>query len=258
VAYISLLDQEFKAVFVGEKFAYDLKDLQSRLEDIESSLRAVEALQMNRPVKDVADVLETLRRQKLLEGLATDLERAAAGDRDSEVRAYKRVVELEGTMRAIQRMQGRARIELAVDTLSAVVRGDESRILGEIKGEFSKAQSDDDIQRIQGSIGSLEFAVRGRPWRELTLDIAALGGMKVSSHQHQVFNKGSELHDGVTARGGIETATDAEIAAMKKMHVEFEDAYPDLYARRKKVLDELGKNDAGEIDMSDLESAKRR
>jgi hypothetical protein len=258
VAYIPLLGEEFEAEFVGGKFSYDLTDLKARLEDIQSSVQAIETLQSKRPVPEVGDVLDSLRRQKLIEGLATDLERAEAGDQDSDVRAYKRVVELEGTMRAIRRLQGRARIELAVDTLGAVVQGDESRILGEIRGEFSQAQTDDDVQRIQASISTLEYAVRGRPWMELQLDLIALSGARVSAHQHQLFNKATALCDSLTDKGGVEKATDADLAALRQMHSELEDAHPDLFELRKKALDEMGRGDASQVDMSDLESAKRR
>ncbi|HEY3840462.1 MAG TPA: Hsp70 family protein, partial [Bryobacteraceae bacterium] len=124
-AYIPLLDEGFAATFVGEKFAYDLKDLRARLDSVRDDLREVEALQAERSTPDVGEVIESLHRTKLLESVVTDLERATAGDRDSEVRAYKRIVEIEGTIRALERLQHRVRIESALGTLAPLVRGDE-------------------------------------------------------------------------------------------------------------------------------------
>jgi molecular chaperone DnaK len=104
-AYIPYLDEEFEAVFRGEKFEYKLGELPARLNKIEQELRNIEKQHAERPVQEVGEVLESLRRQKLIESVALDLERANAGDRDAEVRAYKRIIEMEGALRSLRRMQ---------------------------------------------------------------------------------------------------------------------------------------------------------
>jgi hypothetical protein len=255
-AYIPLLDQEFETVFAGEKFEYALKELPGRVEQINTGLAEIEKLHAERPIWEVGEVLESLHRQRLLEGVGTDLERANAGDRDSEVRAYKRILEIEGTIRSLHRMQHRARIEMAVQTLGTVVGGNHIQMLTEVKKEFSGAQSDEDLEQVLGSVEALEFAVRGQPWNELLLDVISLAGLRVTLHQANVFKKADALWDRINAKGGLPKATDADIAEMKSMHVELEDAYPDLYEHRQRKLDEWGKGAAGQVDLSDLESRR--
>jgi molecular chaperone DnaK len=256
-AYLPGIDQEFEAVFTGEKFEYKLEDLPAKLEEMKAELDKIEKLHAERPVQEVGEVLESLRRQKLVESVATDLERAKAGDRDSEVRAYKRLLEIQGTVRSLHRMQNRARIDLAVGALGGVVQGDQSRALSEIKREFGAAQTDEDIDRVLESVGELEFAIRGQPWSELLLDIVSLMGLRVTTRQAEAFNKAAALWDRVNEKGGITKATDADIGEMKRMHNELRDAYPDLYELRQKKLDEWGKGNASQLDLSDLEARRK-
>lgn len=255
VAYVPLLDEQFETIFVGEKFEYEVKDLQNRLEWAKRDLAKVEKLQGERPVKEVGEVLESLERMKLVASVATDLERAVTGERDSEVRAYKRMLEIEGTIRALYALQNRARIEISVATLGGAVQGDEQRILNEIQREFSSVQSDEDLERVLASVQALEFTVRGQPWQILQLDLWAINGQRVTNHQLELFNKALKLSETIEAKGGLSKATDADIVAMQRMHRELEDAYPDLYKLRNEKLDEIRKEFPERKDLSDLELA---
>jgi len=255
VAYIPLLDQEFQTNFVGESFQYTLKDLEERVGMAQYALSEVEKLHGERPVPEVTEALGIIHQTKLIEGLEADLKRAAAGEKESEVRGYKRVLELEGTIAEMQRAQRRPRFEVAVQTLRGVVRGAEQATLGDIEREGARATSDEDLTRVLESVGRLEFAVRGRPWTELQIDIWALAGLRVTSVQHALFNKATALRDRIEANGGLNKATDADILEMQKMHRELADGYPDLWDHRNKKLAEHGKG--GDIDLSDLESMKK-
>jgi molecular chaperone DnaK len=257
VAYIPLLDQEFVTIFQSEKFEYELKDLPPRFELLKSNLKAIEKLHSDHPMQEVGDVLASLDRQKLLESVATDLERAQAGDLDSETRAYKRILEIEGTIRSLDRMQHRARIEVAMRTLGGLVQGDEVRMLGDIGKEFCGATSDGEVERILESVEDLEFAVRGRPWRDLSLDVMALSGLKVTTAQHAAFNKANTLWTRVSEKGGSEKATDADIAEMKAMHLELREAYPDLYDHVQRFIDEWNKSHGGKEPLSDIVSRRK-
>lgn len=234
VAYIPLLDEHFDAIFVGEKFEYDLKDLQSRLEIAKYNIAEIRKVQAEKSNEEVADILETLRTTQLLDSVATDLERARTGDRDSEVRAYKRTMEVEGTVRALYRLQRRARIEMSLGALRGSVQGHEQSQLAEIEKEYIGVKTDEDLAKCDGSLGSLAFAVRGRPWNELRLDIVSLSGLKVTSQQNAVFVRATALVQGIEEKGGLAKATDADIAEMKRMHNEIEAAHPDLFSLRQR------------------------
>jgi DnaJ-domain-containing protein 1 len=257
VAYVPLLDEQFETVFVGEKFEYEIKDLQQRLAWAERGLEKVKELQDERPIQDVEEVLEALERMKLLASVATDLQRAVTGDRDSEVRAYKRMLEIEGTIRALYGLQNRARIEISIATLRGAVQGDEQRTLNEIQRELSSVQSDEDLEGILESVGALEYAVRGRPWQTLQLDLMALIGQRVTPRQNELFNKAAKLIDQLEEKGGLSKVTDADIVALQQMHSELQDGYPDLYELRNKKLEEFMDGYSGPRELSDLESAAK-
>ncbi len=258
VAYIPLLDADFETKFRGEKFRYQLKELPPRLDAIREKLKAIEKLNSQVPIPQVKENLETLARQKLVEGIAEDLERAKAGDLDSEVRAYKRILEVEGTIRSLEQLQHRAKIEISVRTLAVAVQDEEVHRLANIKQEFASAESDDDMKRILKSVSDLEFAVRGRPWLDLALDLMALSSMRVTSAQGEAFTRANKLFTRIEEKGGIETATDADIAEMKAAHLALKELHPDLYERRQNCIDERKKQHGGKEDLlSDLISRKR-
>jgi hypothetical protein len=107
------------------------------------------------------------------------------------------------------------------------------------------------VQTLSESVDRLEFAVRGRPYQELFLDIIALGGLRVNTRQNEAFKKAHALYQRVEANGGQNTATDADITEMQRMHRELEEVHPDLYQLRQKALADMGKG-GGNADLSDL------
>jgi molecular chaperone DnaK len=255
VAYIPLLDQDFETVFTGEDFQYTLEGLETRVNGAKSQLSEVTKFHGERPNPDVGELLGIIQETKLVEGIDEDLQRAKAGDRDSKVRAYKRSLELEGTISQLQRFQRRARIEVAIHTLQGVAQKQDSSTLADIERDYARAETDEEIEHCLASISDLEFAVRGRPWRELLLDLAALSGLRVTTRQHEVFEKASALYDRIEANGGVAKASDADISAMQAMHRELAEVHGDLYEQRQKLFDKMGKGDS--IEDSDLEALRK-
>ena len=241
VAYIPLLDEQFEIVFVGEKFDYEIKNLQQRLVWAKEDLAEIEKIQSQRPVKEVGETLEAVKRMKLVESVSTDLERALTEDRDSEVRAYKRMLEIEGTVRALLVLQRRPRIENAISGLAFAVQGNEQATLNELEKELSAARSDEDMERIQKSLQTLEFAVRGRPYQNMLIDLDALDGQRVTQAQLAIYNEAQQLVRNINQNGGLEKATDADISALQRMHNSMADTFPKLYELREKMLDEMAK-----------------
>ena len=256
LASIILLNADFEATFVGETFQYELKDLRERSETLEYALEKIKKLQGERSSPEVGEALGALERTGLKAGIDTDFERAGTGDRDAEVRGYKRLLEMEGTVHELQRMQRRPRIERALETLGRVVQGEERRMLDDIGKEYSGAESEDDLARCLKSVEELEYAVRGLPWQNLQLDVMALSGLKVTAHQHGLFAAASALLQRVNAGGGVEKASDGDIADMVRMHHELNDAHSDLYELRQKTLDEMGLKRADQIG-ADIDVAKK-
>ncbi|MGA3371744.1 MAG: Hsp70 family protein [Terracidiphilus sp.] len=254
VAYIPLLDQDFETVFTGESFQYTLTGLEERVDRAKYQLSEVERFHGERPSPEVSGVLEIIRETKLVAGIDEDLRRAKAGDRDSQVRAYKRALELEGTIGQMQRSQRRSRIEVSIQTLREVTKDQERAMLTDIERDFARAGNDEEIEHCLASITDLEFAVRGRPWRELLLDLAALSGLRVTSRQHDAFVKASELHDRIEAKGGVAKVSDAEIAELQAMHRELAEVHRDLFEQRQKLFDKMGKGDR--IEEGDLEARR--
>ncbi len=256
IASLEMLGQDFETAFVGESFQYDLDDLQKRTDAVRDALAEITTLQTERPLPEVAEVLEALARTGVVAGLAADLERARGGNKDAEVRGYKRLVEAEATIRELRRLQRRARIEAAVDTLSGAVQGQESETLAEIKREYDRAKSPDDIARCLASVEQLEIAARQRPWFELQLDVMALSGRQVSSQQNALFNQAAAMLDQMGENGTLKKVTDADIAAMRAMHVTLVDGHPELYEWRQQKLEEFGVDNPADIATSDIDVAR--
>lgn len=240
-AYIPLLDQEFETTFVGETFQYTMETLEERVGRAKYQLSEVERFHGKRPCQEVGEGLDIIRQTKLVEGLDADLQRGKSGERESEVRAYKRSLELEGTISEMQRFQRRARIEVSIQTLRGVVKDRERDTLADIERDYARATTDEQIEHCSESISGLEFAVRGRPWSELLFDLAALSGLRVTSRQHDAFVKASALHDRIEAKGGIGKATDPDIAEMQAMHRELAEVHGDLYEHRQKLMEKMEK-----------------
>src|ERR1017187_9562252 len=98
-----------------------LADLKERLKSVKRRLGEVEKFDNAHPNSEVKEALGMIAQSRMLDGLDADLVRAEAGERESEVRAYKRLLELEGTAREMHRRQQRSRIQVSIGTLRAAV-----------------------------------------------------------------------------------------------------------------------------------------
>jgi hypothetical protein len=79
--------------------------------------------------------------------------------------------------------------------------------------------------------------------------------LRVTTRQHEVFEKASALYDRIEANGGVAKASDADISAMQAMHRELAEVHGDLYEQRQKLFDKMGKGDS--IEDSDLEALRK-
>jgi hypothetical protein len=251
VAYFPLLDAEFEATFVGETFQYSLKELQERFDAVKALLSEIKSFHAGRPRDDVQGVLDTIQQTQLTEAMTADLARAAAGERESEVRAYKRLLELEGSVREMHKRQQRDRIQVGIGNLRVAVTDSDRQALEDIEREYGRAESAEDVEKCFRSLSRLEFSVRGRPYVELAIDVMALGGLKVTAVQNKLFDKAATLLNRMEAKGGQAKLTDSDIAELEDMHRQLRQGYPDLSEHREKKLRELNVG-RGDVELSHL------
>lgn len=255
VAYIPLLEEKFEAKFVGETFQYTIKELEDRFDGLKTQLAEVGKFQVERPRSDIQEALGKIQETSVLAELEADIARAKAGERDSEVRAYKHILELEGSIREMNKRQMRDRVEVGLREVGKVASGNERQTLDDLARDFSRAETAEEVERCYQSLGELEFAVRGRPYVELEIDLISLSGLRVSPSQHDLFNKACALLERIDSNGGREKLTDSDIKELEAMHLQLDRGYPELYEHRQRKLDELGFG-RGNVDLSHITRPK--
>lgn len=254
-AEIPLIDDEFPFAFEGESYQVELPEVESRFENIESRFDQLRSLQAAKPLPNVAAAIEIIDQQNAIESARQNLERAKNGDRDALYSGYRTVLALDSTLNEISRMQRRVRVEGVVETLRPVATGSELDGLNRIAASLSTVVENDDAwDKAERALRQLEWDVRGRPWNDVALDVAALGGLKASSYQNSLFTKAIVILDRISDRGGLETATDAELDELRKIHEELMRAYPDLWRLRNEELEKLGKGIQPAYRRSDVEA----
>ena len=142
-AYIPLLDCDFAAVFSGEAFQYDFKDLKERFEQAINSLKEITEFNVGRPNRDVGEVLDIIERTGLIKSQQDDFRRAGSGEKDSEMRAYKRLLELEGTLVELKRLQRLARLDVAIQSLYKATHNSDVQTSADMESGFANIATDD-------------------------------------------------------------------------------------------------------------------
>jgi hypothetical protein len=223
--------------FEAEKYTSDLGESRSRKASLEKDVERIRRLHEREPIEEVARFLEVLASQDFFPGLEKELDRWEAGDIEAKKRGYQRVLELAGALCAIESVQRPARIRELIARLEPMCEEEKHvSALGVLKAEFEaaeKAANAEALASAEEAVDALDNEVRRSAFIEVLLDVFALGGLKVTPHQNQVFRDGDTLTDQIIKDGGPEAMGRDAVQRLRAMHKKFQDAYPDLYARRR-------------------------
>lgn len=249
-AFVPLLDEDFETTFRSEGYGQDVGKMAERFEDCKKTLEKCSELQRAKPLPEVAEMLATLDRLGVVAGLEADVARAKAGEPEAIYRSHKRILELAGALAALARKQQRARIERTIETLRGLVQDHERRDLEAIETELKQAKDEaasadgrhEDLDRLEESLSDLEWKVRGRPYFDVLLDLAALSGLYVNPEQHRLFNEAEAVRKRIEEKGGIRVASDADLREIQQSHETLMRAHTDLPERRQKVIEEMRKD----------------
>ncbi len=238
-AYIPLLSAYFTTKFHKEAFRYELSDLLTRFGSVGGEIAEISKFNAEHPQEEVTEVLENIERTDMVAGLEEDFKRAQAGETSSEVRAYKRLLELEGTLLELKKKQRPDRIQTTILSLEKAVREGDHEALAHIKRDSAYASTDEEQEKILDALNDLSFTVRGRPWFELMADIIALSGETVNNRQHAAFEEASALLNSIDEKGGLPEVTDDDIDELSRLHTLLCDLHTNLYDLREQKVGPL-------------------
>ena len=245
-AYIPLLDCDFAAVFSGEAFQYDFKDLKERFEQAINSLKEITEFNVGRPDRDVGEVLDIIERTGLIKSQQDDFRRAESGEKDSEMRAYKRLLELEGTLLDLRRLQRRDRVDEIIKSLHKVAHNCDQVTLSSIEKDFAQAKTDEEFVACQEAADILEYTILWRPFFDLQNDLKALIGEQATAQQIAIYKKAEAVYNRINGLGDIKNVSDTDVAEMVQQHLALSDAFTNLYKLREQKIDQDGKNPSRE------------
>jgi molecular chaperone DnaK len=261
LAEVELLDAEFKATFKPEAYEFDIEQVAKRFETLKESLERARKLQAEQPSPEVQEALSIFERQDVIGDIEKDLERAKEGERDARLRAYRRVLELAGTMNQINEMQKEARIRQHIQELTRAVREEDKPHMREIEGDLAAAVSSKDpkaMTAVEQSLHEMDDKVRRQPFGELLLDLFALSGQHVTLQQNEAFQRAEALFKKIKEKGGMSAMTFEDIQQMEEMHRELMRLHPDLPRLRQRKIEELtmqghiGDGIGAGVDLSDI------
>jgi hypothetical protein len=193
-----------------------------------------------------------IRRLEVIDSVDSDLPRARDGDAGARDRAYKRMLELAGTLHQLRDMQLAVRIEYRLDQVGSVCTGEEAESLKKLRADFAQAAGDDKtLRQIEDSLDDIDRRVRRKPYFDVLVDLMALGGRRVSASQHRLFEKADALTDRIRDKGGGEAMTDSDLAQLSAMHRELIDAHPQLTDWRAEALKKLHAEGRGSDDITE-------
>ena len=244
-AYVPLLNEEFEATFTPSSYGVSLEDVSKQFEIVKQELVRIEQLQKQKPNPEVKMILATVRRLDTVESIANDLKSAREGQQGALYRAYRHMLELQGTVYQIVELQRTNRIEYRTDQLTEVVEdGLEKDELEMIRADYSSCDPEDAaaLTRIEKSLDKLDLKVRGRPYAELGLDLQAMSGKRANNHQRQVFDEADKLWNELDQNGGIDALSDGDLKRIDRIIKEIDDAYPDLDEWRREVIEKWEKS----------------
>lgn len=259
-AYLPELAEDFPTTFKAGAYDVSYQDVIDSFDNLKAEWQLIRELQDKKPDAGVAEVLALIERLHAFEDIEKALANAATESDDAEsqkLRAYKRIVELTGTILHIKGLQQAKRIEQHLKQLRNVwIADDGKKMLKKIDEEFKEYQQagkDDQVAlgKIEDELHDVDNYVRAGPFFLLCgNDIPAiiLEDRSVTSEQRALFDKSNALCQEVMNRGDpktdagvqriINSLTETEIKELSEMHKQLSEAFAATLPQWLKDLDE--------------------
>jgi hypothetical protein len=192
--------------------------------------------------------------------LEREIARAREGEAAARSRAYRELLQLSGAVEHLRRLQRSRRLERQLARLEGLSDGEDRQRLRSLRDELERtgeSGQEAELAHVEGTLDEMSKKLRGQPYGELLLDLMALGGRRVSPHQHALFNKASSLIEEIDRKGGVEALTESDRDRLLACHRDLAVAHPELGSLRAKVLEDLHRQGRTAIDLrrGDLERA---
>jgi len=244
-ARVPLLDEDFEATLTSSAYGVTQDQVAKRFELLKNDISEARGLYERRPIDGVGEVFAAMDEMAAMESIAKDLQRAKDGDSRSLNRAYKRVLELAGTLNHIHKLQRNVRIEDRIELLEALVDGLARDELKVAKSDFASGTDNKaTLTRVEEALDSLDDKIRLGPCQQICIDLRALAGRRVTPHQHELFDQAAALYDQLVKKvneKGLSAVTDADLDRINAMRKDLADAYPELPDWRKPVIEIMNK-----------------
>ena len=173
VAYVPLLDVDFEAKFQSGRLSVQLTDVDKRLGWLDRTLEQIQRVQQKTPVAEVQEKLAVLQELHSVDEIKRDRDRAEVGERGALEEAYRHVLELEGAVNAIGKLQQEVRFTDRLERLEFIAKGPYAEILAGIKDEYRKdgdGTSDGHLDWLEDASIELEEKIRA-PVYEVYVDV---------------------------------------------------------------------------------------
>ena len=230
-ADVELLDERFEATVRTEPYGVTIEDIKSRFAVETQRLTQIQELQKSHPIPEVATVLELIDRLQHIQQIETQLARAAEGEKAAQTVALKAVLELAATLNVVWEQQTYQRTRDRLSKMRKAATGDDLIAIDELDKAVRTLPADadpKDLKTLEAEVDELDRRLRQQPYHFLLLCILALGGLRVTSHQHQVHEDASALGNRLIERSAPNTLTSADLQEIETMNRKVRDAYPDL------------------------------
>jgi len=230
-AYVPLLDEEFEATVSCEPYGLSLEEIRDRFSQESQRLRRLRELEEKQSVPAVREVLNVIDRLDRIRAIEIELTRSEEGETSALSRALKGVLELAATLNAVWPKQAHVRITDQISQIRKAATDGELVDVETLHGELAALDPEKDrkaMERLESEVEDFDVRVRHRPFYSLLLYVLALGGIRVSSHQHDVHNRASALGERLINNGAPRTLTSSDLGEVERMNREIREAYPDL------------------------------
>lgn len=173
VAYVPLLETDFEAAFHFEGLCVSEENLDKRIYSLQRMLRQLERLHQDTPLPEVQEKLAVLSELNVVPEIERERERAKVGERGALELAYRRVLELEGAMKVIEKLQQSTRYVSRLKRLESLATGTYGEILAGMKDEYRKHLQDardGDLDWLDEAAIELEEKIR-QPVYDVYVDV---------------------------------------------------------------------------------------
>lgn len=176
-AYIPLLDEEFEVTCEASAYDIDAARARDRYVNVRDRLEAAQGLQRRQPLNEVGELLAPIHEQQSLAEAERSLTNAESGSADSLVTAYRRLLELAGTLNLVEEAQYRVRLQDRIRDLRTGAGGSDPAVLDGLAhdcAELDPRRDRDELERVEAEIDRFEFRMRSQAVIELFLDVYAI------------------------------------------------------------------------------------